>query len=83
MSRAGLMAMTKLEVVVNGDDAAFDEVKYVVTNEDSFYHALHTRQEVRNALAARGVYSFAPMPGPSGIFMGRAVNHRSRSRSRP
>jgi hypothetical protein len=49
-------------VVVNGDDAAFDEVKYVVTNEDSFYHALHTRQEVRNALAARGVYSFAPMP---------------------
>ena len=44
-------------VVVNGDDAAFDEVKYLVANEDSFYYALHTRQEVRNALASRGVYS--------------------------
>ena len=49
-------------LVVNGDAAAFDEVKYIVANEDSFYHALHTRQEVRNALASRGVYSFAPMP---------------------
>jgi hypothetical protein len=49
-------------LVVNGDDAAFDEVKYIVANEDSFYHALHTRQEVRNALASRGVYTFADMP---------------------
>jgi hypothetical protein len=49
-------------LVVNGDDAAFDEVKYIVANEDSFYHALHTRQEVRNALASRGVYEFADMP---------------------
>jgi hypothetical protein len=40
----------------------FDEVKYIVANEDSFYYALHTRQEVRNALASRGVYSFADMP---------------------
>ena len=44
-------------LVVNGDAAAFDEVKYIVANEDSFYYALHTRQEVRNALASRGVYS--------------------------
>jgi hypothetical protein len=49
-------------VVVNGDDAAFDEVKYIVANEDSFYYALHTRQEVRNALASRGVYHFDPLP---------------------
>jgi hypothetical protein len=49
-------------VVVNGDDAAFDEVKYIVANEDSFYYALHTRQEVRNALASRGVYSFVDLP---------------------
>jgi hypothetical protein len=49
-------------LVVNGDDAAFDEVKYIVANEDSFYHALNTRQEVRNALASRGAYSFADMP---------------------
>jgi hypothetical protein len=49
-------------LVVNGDDTAFDEVKYIVANEDSFYHALHTRQEVRNALASRGVYSFDDMP---------------------
>jgi hypothetical protein len=48
-------------LVVNGDDAAFDEVKYLVANEDSFYYALHTRQEVRNALASRGVYSFADL----------------------
>jgi hypothetical protein len=48
-------------LVVNGDDAAFDEVKYMVANEDSFYYALHTRQEVRNALASRGVYSFADL----------------------
>ena len=46
----------------NGDDAAFDEVKYIVANEDSFYYALHTRQEVRNALASRGVYEFKDMP---------------------
>jgi hypothetical protein len=37
-------------------------VKYIVANEDSFYYALHTRQEVRNALASRGVYAFADMP---------------------
>jgi hypothetical protein len=49
-------------VVVNGDDAAFDEVKYIVANEDSFYYALHTRQEVRNALASRGVYAFVDLP---------------------
>jgi hypothetical protein len=49
-------------LVVNGDDAAFDEVKYIVANEDSFYYALHTRQEVRNALASRGVYEFKDMP---------------------
>lgn len=49
-------------LVVNGDDSAFDEVKYIVANEDSFYHALHTRQEVRNALASRGVYTFVDLP---------------------
>lgn len=49
-------------LVVNGDDSAFDEVKYLVANEDSFYYTLHTRQEVRNALASRGVYSFADLP---------------------
>jgi hypothetical protein len=49
-------------LVVNGDDAAFDEVKYLVANEDSFYYQLQTQQEVRNALASRGVYSFADMP---------------------
>ena len=49
-------------LVVNGDDAASDEVKYIVANEDSFYYALHTRQEVRNALASRGVYKFDDMP---------------------
>lgn len=49
-------------LVVNGDDAAFDEVKYIVANEDSFYYQLHTRQEVRNELASRGVYTFADMP---------------------
>ena len=49
-------------LVVNGDAGVFDEVKYLVANEDSFYYALHTRQEVRNALASRGVYSFADMP---------------------
>jgi hypothetical protein len=48
-------------LVVNGDDAAYDEVKYIVANEDSFYYALHKRQEVRNALASRGVYSFADL----------------------
>jgi hypothetical protein len=50
-------------LVVNGDDAAFDEVKYLVANEDSFYYALHTRQEVRNALASRGVYSLPEFVG--------------------
>jgi hypothetical protein len=49
-------------LVVNGDDAASDAVKYIVANEDSFYYALHTRQEVRNALASRGVYEFDDMP---------------------
>jgi hypothetical protein len=49
-------------LVVNGDDAASDEVKYIVANEDSFYYALHKRQEVRNALASRGVYKFDDMP---------------------
>ena len=49
-------------LVVNGDPGEFDEVKYVVANEDSFYYALHKRQEVRNALASRGVYEFADMP---------------------
>jgi hypothetical protein len=50
-------------LVVNGDDAASDEVKYIVANEDSFYYALHTRQEVRNALASRGVYSLPAIAG--------------------
>lgn len=65
---AGVEAAPKVDerirgtLVVNGDDSAFDEVKYLVANEDSFYYALHTRQEVRNALASRGVYSFADMP---------------------
>jgi pimeloyl-ACP methyl ester carboxylesterase len=65
---AGVEASPKVDerirgtLVVNGDDSAFDEVKYLVTNEDSFYYALHTRQEVRNALASRGVYSFADLP---------------------
>ena len=49
-------------LVVNGDAAAFDEVKYIVANEDSFYYALHTKQEVRNALASRGVYTFVDLP---------------------
>jgi hypothetical protein len=49
-------------LIVNGDDAASDEVKYIVANEDSFYYALHKRQEVRNALASRGVYKFDDMP---------------------
>jgi autotransporter-associated beta strand protein len=49
-------------LLVNGDESSFDEVKYIVANDDSFYYALHTRQEVRNALASRGVYSFADMP---------------------
>lgn len=49
-------------LLVNGDENSFDEVKYIDANDDSFYYALHTRQEVRNALASRGVYSFADMP---------------------
>ena len=65
---AGVEAAPKVDerirgtLVVNGDDSAFDEVKYIVANEDSFYYALHTRQEGRNALASRGVYSFADLP---------------------
>ena len=65
---AGIEAAPKVDerirgtLVVNGDAGVFDEVKYIVANEDSFYYALHTRQEVRNALASRGVYSFADMP---------------------
>jgi hypothetical protein len=65
---AGVESVPKVDerirgtIVVNGDDAAFDEVKYMVANEDSFYYALHTRQEVRNELASRGVYTFDDMP---------------------
>jgi|GEM_PF-4520722 len=45
-------------VVLNGQDFGFDEVKYLVANEDSFFYQLQTRQEVRNELASRGVYEF-------------------------
>jgi hypothetical protein len=65
---AGVESVPKVDerirgtLVVNGDDVAFDEVKYMVANEDSFYYALHTRQEVRNELASRGVYTFDDLP---------------------
>jgi hypothetical protein len=48
--------------VVKGQDVGSDKVKYIVANEDSFFYQLQTRQEVRNALASRGVYTFADMP---------------------
>jgi hypothetical protein len=37
-------------------EAAYDEVKYIVTQPDSFFYHLQTRPELRNALAARGIY---------------------------
>ena len=48
--------------VVKGQDVGSDKVKYIVANEDSFFYQLQTRQEVRNALASRGVYTFADLP---------------------
>lgn len=49
-------------VVVGGVDRGSDEVKYIVANEDSFFYHLQTRQEVRNGLASRGVYTRDDMP---------------------
>jgi hypothetical protein len=49
-------------VVVGGVDRGFDEVKYIIANEDSFFYHLQTKQEVRSELAARGVYFYADMP---------------------
>jgi hypothetical protein len=43
-------------------DVASDEAKYIVAQPDSFFYHLDGRQEVRNELASRGVYSFADMP---------------------
>ena len=48
--------------VVKGQDVGSDQVKYLVANEDSFFYQLQTRQEVRNALASRGVYKSEDMP---------------------
>jgi hypothetical protein len=47
--------------IVKGQDVGSDQVKYLVANEDSFFYQLQTRQEVRNALASRGVYTFADL----------------------
>lgn len=49
-------------LVVKGQDVGSDKVKYLVANEDSFFYQLQTRQEVRNALASRGVYKSKDMP---------------------
>jgi len=43
-------------LVVGGDDIASDQVKYVVTQPDSFYYDLQNRQEVRTGLAATRIY---------------------------
>jgi hypothetical protein len=48
--------------VVKGQDVGSDKVKYIVANEDSFFYQLQRRQEVRNALASRGVYKSEDMP---------------------
>jgi hypothetical protein len=47
--------------IVKGQEVGSDKVKYLVANEDSFFYQLQTRQEVRNALASRGVYTFADL----------------------
>jgi hypothetical protein len=44
-------------IVMNGRDAAHDEVKYIVVEPDSFFDQLQSRKEVRYALAGRGAYS--------------------------
>jgi|GEM_PF-5525355 len=44
-------------LVVDGDDVASDEVKYIVTQPDSFFSHLQDRQEIRAGLAASGAYS--------------------------
>ena len=49
-------------LVVKGQDVGSDKVKYLVANEDSFFYQLQRRQEVRNALASRGVYKSEDMP---------------------
>lgn len=43
--------------IVKGQEVGSDKVKYLVANEDSFFYQLQTRQEVRTALASRGVYN--------------------------
>ena len=48
--------------IVKGQEVGSDKVKYLVANEDSFFYQLQTRQEVRNALASRGVYNSEDMP---------------------
>lgn len=63
--------------IAKGQEVGSDKVKYLVANEDSFFYQLQTRQEVRNALASRGVYTFADLKSfclqpqaPAGIDLG-------------
>lgn len=48
--------------IVKGQDVGSDQVKYLVANEDSFFYELNRNPTLRNALASRGVYTFADMP---------------------
>jgi hypothetical protein len=42
--------------VVNGNDAAFDEVKYIVVSKGAFFYELQRQRQLRNELASRQVY---------------------------
>ena len=45
----------------NGD-LAFDEVKYMIVNEDTFYPHLNQKVVLRSAMASEGVYDQADLP---------------------
>ncbi|NOZ41038.1 MAG: hypothetical protein GXP24_12560 [Planctomycetes bacterium] len=49
-------------LVQNGRDVASDEVKYIVTQPDSFFYQLQNSRQVRTGLASRGVYGREDLP---------------------